>query len=113
MDCALRETHHRPESDGYRFAHLQAVVVIASQRVARMRNLNVVPAKAGTHTPRPCFLARWLILLSQKVAFYEVGWRAQNRRRGDSGHQREAESVKRRDSRQHGGCDGSSTIWDD
>jgi hypothetical protein len=54
-----------------------------------------------------------LVLLSQKVAFYEVGWRAQNRRRGDSGHQREAESVKRRDSRQHGGCDGSSTIWDD
>src|ERR1700686_5415847 len=30
------------------------------QRVARMRNLTVVPAHAGTHTPRSCVLARWL-----------------------------------------------------
>jgi hypothetical protein len=31
-------------------------------RVARMHNLNVVPAKAGTHTLRPRLLAQWLTL---------------------------------------------------
>jgi hypothetical protein len=35
-------------------------IVIAGQRLVRMQNLDVVPANAGTYTPRLRVLARWL-----------------------------------------------------